>query len=108
MSDNVELVKQTMYKYFQFTSCREGQLEASLALLQRKDVMVRMATGSGKSLCMFLAPLTLSDTAIGIIISPLVSLMEQQVSKDIVIMISINNSGKLLVICWNSSHKNLS
>ena len=44
-----------------------------------KDVFVRMATGSGKSLCMFLVPLGLSESAMGLVISPLNALMEQQV-----------------------------
>ena len=39
-----------------------------------------MRTGGGKSLCMFLLPPAMSLNAIGIIVSPLVSLMDQQVS----------------------------
>jgi ATP-dependent helicase YprA (DUF1998 family) len=42
-------------------------------------VFVRMATGSGKSLCMFLVPLAVSDSGMGIVISPLNALMDQQV-----------------------------
>ena len=38
-------------KYFGFSSFRPGQMEASLAVLHGKDFFVRMATGSGKSLC---------------------------------------------------------
>ena len=38
-----------------------------------------MATGSGKSLCMFLGPLAISEKAIGVVISPLKVLMDQQV-----------------------------
>ena len=40
---------------------------------------MRMATGAGKSLCMFMVPLAYSDSAIGVIISPLNSLMDEQV-----------------------------
>lgn len=39
-----------------------------------------MRTGREKSLCVFLLPLAMSEYAIGIIVSPLVSLMDQQVS----------------------------
>ena len=67
-------------KYFpSFSGFRSGQLEALLPLVHGKDVFVRMATGSGKSLCMFLAPLAMSETAIGVVISPLNALMQQQV-----------------------------
>lgn len=56
-------------------------LPGLLALLHGRDVFVRMATGSGKSLCMFLAPLALAESAIGVVISPLNALMEQQVCR---------------------------
>ena len=69
----------SMSRYFQFADFRDGQLEAMLPILHGKDVFVRMATGSGKSVCMFLPPLACSDTGMGVIISPLNTLMEQQV-----------------------------
>ena len=68
-----------LLKYFGYSTFRSGQKEASLAILHGHDVFVRMATGSGKSLCMFLGPLSKSDEAIGVIISPLNGLIEQQV-----------------------------
>ena len=43
-------------------------------------MFVQMATGAGKSLCMFLAPLAVSESAVGVVVSPLNGLMEQQVS----------------------------
>ena len=72
-------LEETLARYFKFPSFRPGQLEALLPLLHGRDVFVHMATGAGKSLCMFLQPLTVSDSAIGIVISPLNGLMEQQV-----------------------------
>ena len=65
-----QLAKATLQKYSSF---HPGLL---MAVLHRQDVFVRMATGSGKSLCMFLPPLCKS---MGAIISPLNALMEQQV-----------------------------
>ena len=47
--------------------------------MQGNDVFVRMATGCGKSLCMFLPPLVHGEKAAGVIISPLVGLMDEQV-----------------------------
>ena len=58
--------------------CRKGQFEATLAVMHHKDVFVRMATGSGKSLCMFLPPLATKDDSMGLITSPLNALMDQQ------------------------------
>ena len=65
--------------FFKFAEFRPGQLEATLAVLHNKDVFVRMATGSGKSLCMFLPPLAANDNSMGVIISPLNALMDQRV-----------------------------
>ena len=50
-----------------------------LAAMHGRDVFVRMATGSGKSLCMFLVSLAVSDSGMGVVISPLNALMDQQV-----------------------------
>ena len=58
---------------------RDGQLEALMPILHGNDAFVRMATGAGKSLCMFLAPLSISELVMGVIISPLNGLMDQQV-----------------------------
>lgn len=70
----------TLYKVFGFSEFRSGQLEAILKnALHGRDTFVRMATGSGKSLCMFMVPLLQSNTAMGIVISPLNSLMDEQV-----------------------------
>ena len=57
---------------------RTGQLEAILPALHGRDVFMRMATGSGKSLCMFTVPLAYSNDAVGVIISPLNALMDEQ------------------------------
>ena len=80
-------LQDVLQKYFSFSSFRDGQLEALIPLLHGRDVFARMATGSGKSVCMFLGPLALSDSAIGLVISPLSGLMEQQVS---VVLIGCN------------------
>ena len=60
-----------LHSYFKFDDFRDGQLEAMLPIMHGKDVFVRMATGSGKSMCMFLPPLAISEHAIGVRISPL-------------------------------------
>ena len=61
------------------TSFRPGQLEALLPIAHGKDCFVRMATGAGKSLCMFLVPLAHDLPSVGVVISPLNCLMDEQV-----------------------------
>ena len=70
----------TLQHVFGFDDFRPGQLEAILPALHGRDVFVRMATGAGKSLCMFTVPLAYSNDAVGVIISPLNALMDEQVS----------------------------
>lgn len=70
----------TMRSYFHHDSFKPGQLGAMLPVVHVKDMFVKMPTGGGKTLCMFLPPLATSDVAIGLVISPLVALMDQQVS----------------------------
>ena len=76
-----------LHSYYGFTSFRPGQLEALLLVAHGRDTFVRMPTGGGKTLCMFLVPLSIGSDAMGIIISPLVSLIEQQVCTLILILI---------------------
>ena len=74
-------LKEALQGHFKFTTFRPGQLEALLPVVHGKDVFVRMPTGGGKSLCMFLVPLAVNKKAIGVVVSLLISLMDQQVSK---------------------------
>ena len=53
----VERLTGCMTKYFGFSSFRTGQKEAASSALHGRDVFVRMATGGGKSLSMFLVSL---------------------------------------------------
>ena len=61
---------------FGLPSFRPGQLES---MLHGHDVFIKMATGAGKSLCMFLVPLAYSDSATAVIISPFITLMNELV-----------------------------
>ncbi len=62
---------------FGFESFRPGQREAVEAGLAGRDVLVVMPTGSGKSLCYQLPALMRTDLTL--VVSPLVSLMQDQV-----------------------------
>ena len=56
---------------------RRGQLEAVEAAVSSRDVLLVMPTGAGKSLC-YQLPAVL-DRKLGVVVSPLVSLMTDQV-----------------------------
>jgi len=64
-------------EHFGFSAFRRGQREACEAALAGRDVLVVMPTGSGKSLCYQLPALMREDLTI--VVSPLVSLMQDQV-----------------------------
>ena len=66
-------------RVFGHTDFRPGQLDAMLPALHGSDAVVRMATGAGKSLCIFLVPLAHSNEGIGVVISTLNALMDKQV-----------------------------
>jgi len=88
---------------FGYTEFRPGQLQAMLPALHGKDTVVKMATGAGKSLCMFMVPLAYSDTAVGIIVSPLNSLMDEQVHT----ILQINIIVELCTVPFSIDHKTL-
>src|SRR4051812_10802269 len=62
---------------FGFEAFRPGQREAVVAAREGQDVLVVMPTGSGKSLCYQLPALMRTDLTL--VVSPLVSLMQDQV-----------------------------
>jgi ATP-dependent DNA helicase RecQ len=64
-------------QYWGYTSFRPLQQDAMEAILSGRDSLVVLPTGGGKSLC-FQAPALLSD-GIAVVVSPLISLMKDQV-----------------------------
>ncbi|MDU5260862.1 MAG: DNA helicase RecQ [Clostridium celatum] len=80
MDKALDILKQ----YYGYSSFREGQEEIIKEILNENDVLTIMPTGGGKSIC-YQVPAILLD-GITIVISPLISLMKDQVD-------NINNLG---------------
>lgn len=70
-------LEQSLKEYFGYNTFRANQKEIVSAILENKDVLAILPTGAGKSLCYQLPAVILPGTAI--VVSPLISLMQDQV-----------------------------
>jgi ATP-dependent DNA helicase RecQ len=73
----IDKAREVLHRFWGFDDFRPGQEDAVSAVLQRRDTMLIMPTGGGKSLCYQVPAMLLPGVTI--VVSPLISLMKDQV-----------------------------
>lgn len=74
-----QILLKHLHKHFSYTCFRTGQLEIIQSVLEKQDTLAILPTGTGKSICYQLPALIQKGTTI--IVSPLISLMLDQVKE---------------------------
>ncbi|OTN77126.1 hypothetical protein A5886_002206 [Enterococcus sp. 8G7_MSG3316] len=87
------MLEKALLHYFGLTNFRQGQKEVIESVLQQQNTLAIMPTGNGKSLCYQLPGYLLEGLVV--IVSPLVSLMEDQVY-------GLQKQGEKRAIAFNS------
>ena len=77
MSKAIKEAEKILKQYYGYDHFREGQIPVIEAVLEGRDVLGIMPTGAGKSVCYQVPALMMKG--ITIVISPLISLMKDQV-----------------------------
>lgn len=75
----MDKLHQALRRYFGYHAFKKGQETIIKSVLEGRDTVAMLPTGGGKSLCYQLPGLLLDGTVL--IVSPLLSLMEDQVQR---------------------------
>lgn len=78
MTSTFAQARQVLHRYFGFEAFRPQQVPIIRAALRDRDVLAVLPTGAGKSLC-FQVP-ALASSGLTLVVSPLIALMEDQVT----------------------------
>jgi ATP-dependent DNA helicase RecQ len=76
--EGMDELREVVARVWGYSELRPLQAEAMLASLERRDALVVLATGGGKSLC-YQAPALVRD-GLTVVLSPLISLMQDQIA----------------------------
>lgn len=91
--------KEILKKYFGFDSFRAIQEDAIDYILEKKDILTVLPTGSGKSL-IFQLPTLMMD-GVTVVISPLIALMQDQI-----VNLNNNNISARMISSQNTNEEN--
>ena len=79
LADFEKAAKHTLRSFFGFSDLLPGQRKAVVSVLEGNDVVVRMSTNAGKTLRYQLPIVTMGPSASAMIVSPVKTLMQDQV-----------------------------
>ena len=79
MANSIEVAKELLHRYWGFDAFKPGQEAVVASILEGQDTLALLPTGGGKSLCYQVPALAMDGLCL--VVSPLIALMKDQVSR---------------------------